>query len=342
MRKISLEPYKERIEEDYNHGFSLVKIAKEIGVSAGLIRKNMVLWGINRRATRKRELKKPSKEKLEQVYYDKNKSVEDILKQFGIGLTTLFRWLKEYNINPARRFKYKKTNFSENSSEKAYISGLVAGDIHARKHSRQILAELTTTHPAMIDLFFSVFGKYGTPKKYLKHNKITGRNEWKAYILLDSSFNFMLDDSVDIDNNDFYGFLAGFFDCEGCLYIYNNGGYSGITFLIYNSNKKLLKIIKRRLERDGFHPNLSKYFEKGAKTTDNYIRGADLWAIRMHTKEEVLSLMKIMPIKHKEKLNKLKIAMSTNNKWEEISDKINNLKMSIKKEVNEYIKPSTP
>src|SRR4030042_4048488 len=168
MRKINLEGHKEEIEYLYcNEKISLTKIAKKIGVSASLIKKNMVLWGINRGQSRKRKLRKPTKEELKKLYLDKTKSLDKILKELNIGVTTMFRWLKEEGIVPSRRFRYKKTDFLGDNQEKAYILGLVAGDIHAKKHGRQILAELTSTHPAMINLFFNVFQKYGTPKKYL-------------------------------------------------------------------------------------------------------------------------------------------------------------------------------
>ena len=51
-------------------------------------------------------------------------------------------------------------------------------------------------------------------------------------------------------------------------------------------------------------------------------------------------MKKINLEKHKEKLDRLKIAMSANNKWEKISEEINNLRGSIKEEVKEYTKSS--
>ena len=58
----------------------------------------------------------------------------------------------------------------------------------------------------------------------MKHNRITERNEWRAYVLLDDSFEFLLSDIFETDNEYFYYFLAGFFDCEGCFYVYHNSG----------------------------------------------------------------------------------------------------------------------
>lgn len=342
MRKIKLENYKKKIEDMYwNKKLSLKKIAKEIGVSAGLIRKNMILWGIERRASRKRELKKPNKEEIEKLYLDNNLGIDGIKKSLDVGLTTFYRWLKEDKIKPSRRFKYQKADFSNDPKEKAYILGLVAGDIHIRKNSRQILAELTTTHPAMTDLFYSVFQKYGTPKQYIKYNKITGRYEYRVYVLLNNSFEFMLTKNFGVDNEYFYDFLAGFFDCEGCLHVYNNHNYVGLTLLIYNSNKKLLNIIKGRLEKEGFHPKFSTFLKGGRRTKEGYYSNKDVWAIRLHTNKEVLSLMDKMPIKHKEKIDKLDIAMPISNKmWKDISEQVTKLKIDIKNGVKEFINPN--
>lgn len=338
--KIPLEKYKEKIRFlYYEKELSLKDVANEIGVCTSTIRENMIEWNMSRRG-KQRKIIKPTKAKLKELYIDKGLTMQKISGLLKVSINPVCKWLHEYNI-PIRRFKYKKYNFSGDLKEKAYILGLVAGDISAYKHCRQISVELTTTHPAMMDLFYSTFQKYGAPKKYLKYNKITERYEWKGYVFLDSSFEFMFSKNFEINNNYFYDFLAGFFDSEGCLHIYDNHGYIGLTALIYNSDKKLLEIIKERFEKDGFHPRFSIFFKKGQKTTNDYYRGANVWAIRLHTIKEVLPLMNLMPIKHKEKLDKLKIAMTVNNsnKWEEVSDRVNNLRMKIKKEVKEYINP---
>jgi len=282
---------------------------------------------------------KLSREILKELYVDKKLTMEKTATMLGVGASTVFKWLHKHDL-PIRKFKYKKYNFSGDQKEKAYILGLVAGDICAYRHSRQIVAELTTTHPAMMDLFHSVFHKYGTPTKRLKYNKITERYERVGYVILNNSFDFMLSKNFEINNEYFYHFLAGFFDSEGCVHVYNNHDYLGLTILIYNSNRKLLEIIKERLERDGFHPKFYKFFEKGEKTTNNYIRGSDLWVIAMHTIEEILVLMEKMPIKHQEKIDKIKIVSASNtNKWSPIADHIYDLKAKIKNEVKEFITP---
>jgi hypothetical protein len=281
----------------------------------------------------------PSESIFEELYINKKLSMEKISKMLHLGIATVWKFIHKYSI-PVRRFKYKKYDFSTDPAEKAYLLGLVAGDFCAYRHFRQIAVEVTTTHPAMMELFQSIFKKYGTPTERIKYNKITGRYEKVGHVLLNNSFEFLLSKNFDIDNQYFYHFLAGFFDSEGCVYVYNNHGYIGLSILIYNSNKKLLQIIKNRLEKDGFHPKFYKFFEKGEKTTNNYIRGNDLWTVALHTTEEILALMKKMPIRHREKIEKIKIITSSNgNRWNLIKEKVAELKSKIENEVKEFTTP---
>jgi intein-encoded DNA endonuclease-like protein len=278
-----------------------------------------------------------SKSILKKLYVNKKLSMEKISKMLCLGITTVWKFIHKYNI-PVRRFKYKKYDFSNDPAEKAYLLGLVAGDFCAYKHCRQIAVEVTATHPTMMELFRSVFKKYGTPTERIKYNKITGRYEKVGHVLLNNSFEFLLSKNFDINNQYFYHFLAGFFDSEGCVHVYNNHGYIGLSILLYNSNKKLLENIKNRLEKDGFHPKFYKFFGKGEKTTDNYIRRNDLWAVALHTTKEILSLMKRLPIKHQEKIEKIKIVISSDsNRWDPIAEKVTELKSKIKNEVKEFI-----
>jgi len=280
-----------------------------------------------------------TKSLLKNLYINKKFSMEKVSKTLHLGISTVWKFIHKYNI-PVRRFKYKKYDFSKDPAEKAYLLGLVAGDFCAYKHSRQIAVEITTTHPAMMELFHSVFKKYGTPTERIKYNKITGRYERVGHVFLNDSFKFLLSKNFDINNKYFYHFLAGFFDSEGCVHVYNNHGYIGLSILIYNSNRKLLEIIKNQLEKKGFTPKFYKSYEKGRRNPENYIAKKDLWAIGMHTIEEILTLMKKMPIKHREKIEKLKIVASSNsNKWTAIADRVSDLKAKINSEVKEFTKP---
>lgn len=278
------------------------------------------------------------KEILVTLYVKKKLSMENISKMLKVGITSIFKAIHKHQI-PVRKFKYRKYDFSGDPREKAYLLGLVAGDFCAYRHHRQIAVEVTTTHPAMLELFYSVFKKYGTPIQRVKYNKITKRYERVGYVLLNNSFDFLLSKNFNVDNKYFYYFLAGFFDSEGCVHVYDNHGYIGVTILLYNSNKELLEIIKKRLEEDGFHPKFYKFFRKGQKTTNNYIRRNDLWVVALHTINEILTLLNKMPIKHREKIEKIKIiSLANSNRWNSITRQVYELKTKIKNEVKEFIK----
>lgn len=340
MKKIILD--KNKIEFLYwKRSLSLAKIAKQLKVSPGKIRKEMVKWSLPRRESKKRDLKLPSKEKIENLY-KKNFSLEKIAKRYNTTHGTIRRWMENYNIPRRDNTKYKKSSFSNNSIEKAYLLGLCAGDLHVRRSCKQIIVETTTTHPAMIDLFFKTFKNYGTPIKYPKYNKILKRYQWGVYIHLNKSFEFLLSNPIEIIKNkeEFYSFLAGFFDCEGCIFIYNNQGYIGLSALFYNSNKKILEFINKNL-KGKFKTTFEKTFEKNQKTTDGYYRSNNMWIIRMHRMEEIINLLKNMPIKHKEKIDKYNLASKIfsfpNKKWENIQTDVLSIRKEIKSDVEECV-----
>ena len=53
--------------------------------------------------------------------------------------------------------KHPKTPFNANEDEKAYMLGLVEGDLHARKKSEYVLRLTTgTTHKSFVELVKSV------------------------------------------------------------------------------------------------------------------------------------------------------------------------------------------
>jgi len=60
----------------------------------------------------------------------------------------------------------------------------------------------------------------------------------------------------------------------------------------------------------------------------------------MHTIKEIIALMKKIPVKHQEKIDKIKIISSlSSNKWDSIVGQVNDLRTGIKNEVREFITP---
>jgi len=129
--------------------------------------------------------------------------------------------------------------------------------------------------------------------------------------------------------------LVGFFDCEGCLFTYNNHNYVGLSLLLYNCNKSVLEYIFKNLKNDGFNPKLIKVFDKGTKITDGYYRGKDLWAVALYARDQVKHLVEYMPFRHDEKSRKAGIVLSTDvsKKWKGVVKAVISLRNQIKEEV---------
>ena len=53
--------------------------------------------------------------------------------------------------------KYDRKSFSGDRIERAYLMGLRYCDLDAAKHARAVRVRVSTTHPAMADLFESLF-----------------------------------------------------------------------------------------------------------------------------------------------------------------------------------------
>jgi len=315
---------------------SIRQIAKSLNICASTLQKSMVKNNFSRRELARRVLVKPPKTVLEKSYFEHSLPLEELFKKFDVSCTTFFKWLKEYDIPKNRRTRLEKHSFSGDPAEKAYLQGLVFGDIHARRHCKQVVAELSTTHSAMIQLFCEMFSKYGVVRKNAKYNKITKRFGWALWVSLDSSFDFLLSKEIeDLDEEYFYHFLAGFFDCEGCLFTYNNHEYVGLSLLLYNCNKSVLNYLFKNLKNNGFNPKLVKVFNKGAKTTNGYYRGKDLWSVTLYTSAKVKRLLEKMPFRHDEKLRKTEIVLSMDfsKNWKGVANKVISLRNQIKEEV---------
>lgn len=158
--------------------------------------------------------------------------------------------------------KYEKPIFCGTEIEKAYLIGIVLGDLAVRKTS-QFTIEVNTasTHKAMIDLLIDTFSKH-TDAVIHYRDKEKG---FRFYAYLDKSFDFLLKTKENIgiiknfDANEFLSFLAGFFDAEGCIVKTIHRKKLICKIKIGNTQKKILEIIKNKLEELDIHSNIFLY-----------------------------------------------------------------------------------
>jgi hypothetical protein len=91
--------------------------------------------------------------------------MKQISEKYGVIPGAVRHWMMKYDIPRRNRYeatiKYPRESFSGDEYERAYLLGLRAGDIHARKRATNTIGiNVTTTRPAMFRLCKEIFCKY--------------------------------------------------------------------------------------------------------------------------------------------------------------------------------------
>lgn len=274
-------------------------------------------------------------------------STLQIAKCFHVGQRTVWRHLSRImKLRPSLRDgpKYPKKPFCGDLLEKAYLLGLRYSDISAFRHRNQIQARLSTSHPAMLNLVTELFSKYTTVKSYPIYKKDEPRYEWTIYCYLDSTFDFLVEPptlpSWVLPNDAvFLSFFAGCIDGDGSVGIEqrrNLWWYPCVAF--YSENKLLIDCIFQKLQQMGYKPRLGVAQRKGSVTYSKYKLTDDMWVLRLGRKDQTISLLKNLPLKHAEKAEKKKIILEGINKsCIELKEVIHELRKTILNETNKCI-----
>jgi hypothetical protein len=202
--------------------------------------------------------------------------------------------------------KHQRKRFSGDKIEKAYLMGLRYGDLHVVRHGRAIRVRVSTTHPAMADLFESVFSPYGHVHRYPREAKLVGY-EWTLECDLDDSFEFLLPKpSVSqleaLSTGEMIAFLAGVFDAEGSIILHRKRGRYNPEAVISNTDRTILNFVSRGIKTLGLHSKLMWMIqaENRAGITGLSVKGQVIvWRFR-----DVQKLLQTIPIKHEEKVAK--------------------------------------
>jgi intein-encoded DNA endonuclease-like protein len=290
-------------------------------------------------------------EELHEMYWNFRKPTRQIADEYGIAPETVRRLMIKYNIQRRNRYeatlRYLRKPFSENTSEKAYLLGLRAGDIHARKRSTNTIGvNVTTTHPAMYKLLKKTFGEYGRVKKYPVKGQLG--YEWYVYCDLDMSFEFLVEKPTDVLNDEnFYAFLAAYVDSEGSWTFSKKKNKIEFHFWIKSQDVNLLNRIRKILEKRGYHPRLS-LIEKGLQRCENLSHGnkteikclKDYWQLRICRQGEILSLAeKLLPFaRHDEKRKRMQLILEAGKRgWSKYGKDIEKLIAQTGHEVKKWV-----
>ena len=242
------------------------------------------------------------------------------------------------------RTRFPRRPFSGDAGEKAYLTGLRAGDINAWKKSpNTIEVRVSTTHPAMSKLFSRAFMKYGHLMLFAERAYLPGHFRWQSKAHLDRSFDFLVPKTTRVPSRigDFYRFLGGYSDAEGCWCIYPNAARVKVSWMVETLDSQLIRRIYERLRANGLHPLLYRKNQSGSiKKNQEANKGKTVkFRLVLNRSDEVVALAKRLKLYslHPEKIAKMQLIIDhPRGKWSEIATKVRKLKLRIKAEVMKY------
>jgi len=302
--KKGLKFKKEQLEDlYYNKKLSLIQIGKEFGCHDTNILYWLKKFDIKRRPAQNPNTVHISKEILEDLYWNKNWTTQQIANKFGIkfGRSILKKFKKlgipSKTVSQATTKKFKKP-FSGNLIEKAYFLGLRAGDFYSKQKNISVRVQTTSTHTAQINLTKESFDRYGETKIYLSKNKARP-DEWFIYVDLDVSFEFLLIKPEKIpewileNDNYFYQFLTAYMDCEGNWHFTKSHDiHSRFTFRLRTGDKLILENIKQKLESLNYTTVFSLDRKKGSMGPSAPFR-KDIYNLTLNRKQDIIRLINI-------------------------------------------------
>lgn len=286
----------------------------------------------------------PSKETLREIYWGRRLSLHKIGILFGKSASSVLEEMRKQGVETRTLSEamtvFEKLPFSNDPNEKAYLQGLRAGDLHTARHGLSIRATVSTSHPAMMELVKDLFGRYGRVVASPKFLRKTNQFEWEVYGYLHASFEFLVK-PLEIPDESFLNFFAGFFDAEGTIYVFRQhlSSTTGVRVEVSSCNRHLLFLITEKLSRMGYGVHLSeKPVRKKGETIGYGPYSEDFWRLSLTRSDEALRLLRFLPLRHREKLARKELALRCRKMpWVDVANQVQALRASIEAEVSDCV-----
>ena len=282
--------------------------------------------------------------------YNNKIPIRRLSRDLKIARSTIKKILKENKVEIkssrsallAIGYIKEKEKFNLSVREKAYLYGLVLGDLTPVRKSNYTIKLIThSTHKIFMGLLQRTFEKYG-PTNY-KLTKNLNMFRFQSHVDLES-FSFLLNSKQEnipewINEENFFDFLAGFIDSDGSVMLKRAGKNIFYSIRFFGQNLNLLEQIKERLRDLGFTSSITLSHKKGDTRYHNgtmFRYNKDYYILetrKIHTVE----LLKKIPIRHPEKIMKRKlifrIQAQNTNKWNEVEDEVDKVRKLIKESI---------
>lgn len=176
----------------YDQDLSLGEIAKLSGTTKSHVHYYMKKFDIDRRPWTGLA-PKLDPDLILSLYRDQGKTLNEISIVLGISKSTARDHIaRQTQLRPRSTPRFSRIPFSGDELERTYLLGYRAGDINAFQDSAEtVTARVSTTHPAMLEMFWQCFSRYGRCKVVPRHVFLTGY-DWQILVYLDNSFRFLL------------------------------------------------------------------------------------------------------------------------------------------------------
>lgn len=281
------------------YGLSIYGISKRTGCDPKTVHYWLKKFNITTRPRKKVFTDKKTLTKL----YSSKLSLKDIGEVLGCSSAAVLKKFRQFNI-PTRtpwqnNIVHKRSDFSNNLQEKAYLLGFRIGDLNIKQKSPNsfIIVKSNTTHVEQKNLLKNLFSKYG-PVWISKSNGHT--NIFHFTSSLNNSFSFLIPKHTQIpgwilkSKKLFLSFLAGYTDAEGSIGIYNKRA----AIRIGSYDKDILKQIYTSLNRLKIINTLN--LERIAGKYGKQILNGDFYRVNIRHRYSVRSLLvQLLPyLKH--------------------------------------------
>jgi hypothetical protein len=269
-----------------------------------------------------------------------------VCKQLGVRRRP-FEEARLKGIREKRR-KYERRPFDGTDEDRAYLLGLRHGDLSvSRPWNAVVRVSTSTTHPAMAELFRSLFEPYGHVYQNPRFKKDTKTYEWNLYAILDDSFDFLFpsfsESSHWIQSNQSLtlSYLGGLFDAEGSVGIYPAKLLTSLNVLFYNTNLDLMNFVYKAVTKLGYRP-LPPYLDKkkGFRSPGYHIEmKKDYWRVLLARFDECQSFLQRLPIRHPEKVTKRSLARAIlrGQAWKETGPRVREIRSSIRSTRDSFV-----
>lgn len=257
-----------------------------------------------------------TKKGFEYLYQQRGLSLRKIAKMAHCSESGLERRFKKYGLKSRgiknRACKYKKSDFSGDPIEKAYLIGFRLGDLNVMRRVEVIQIRCSTTIPAQVRLIRQLFSPYTTP-----HTWKAKRGTTDIVCLVNKSFKFLVPKVDKIPswilkkNLYFLSFFAGYVDAEGYFYFRKpskNGRVSVAIFGIQTQDKNIISSLARGLSDLSitvYGPRISRL--AGHIDKRGIRNNKDMWSFNIARKQSLWKFIHYIEshLRHKNKLEEV-------------------------------------